>query len=43
MKIIKATDTGDIWLCPICKKKYHLIHRQVIGGKILKHDFEEAF
>jgi len=40
--VIKEVDTGDIWLCPICKRKYHLIHRERSDGKILKHDFEEA-
>jgi len=36
-----ATDTGVVWTCPCCSRKYHLIHRQV-GNKILKHDFEEV-
>jgi len=25
-KIVKGTDTGDVWECPICHKRYHLIH-----------------
>ncbi len=41
-EVIKTTDTGDIWKCPICGKNYHLIHRQIIDGKILKHNFEEV-
>lgn len=47
MKLIKTLDTGDIWICPICKRKYHLLHRlqrdpQTGKEKILKHDFEEV-
>jgi len=40
--IIKGIDTGDIWICPICGRKYHLIHRERSDGKILKHGFEEV-
>jgi len=29
-------DTGDIWICPECFKKFHLIHIQPKG-----HRFEE--
>jgi len=40
--VIKGIDTGDVWECPICHRRYHLIHRQRSDGKILKHDFEEV-
>lgn len=26
IELVKEIDTGDIWLCPSCKKKFHLIH-----------------
>jgi len=39
-KIVKTIDTGDIWECPICHRKYHLLHRVDGDGKIMKHDFE---
>lgn len=43
--IVVSWDTEDIWVCPMCGRKYHLLHRQVErGGKRirdLKHDFEE--
>jgi len=32
------TATGDIWICPICNKKYRLIHIEPTG----RHKFEEA-
>jgi len=40
---VKHVDTGDIWVCPECKKIYHLIHREPptkseTGG----HTFEEV-
>jgi len=47
MNIIRVTATGDVWICPICGRKYHLLHRERIdpetgGIKVLKHDFEEV-
>lgn len=42
--IIKETDTGDIWECPICGEQYHLIHREVVSGKMkirTKHKLEK--
>lgn len=45
-KVVRAIDTGDIWECPICHRKYHLIHRAYIKNgketKVLKHDLEEV-
>jgi len=38
IEVIKEVDTGDVWLCPECKKKYHLIHRKPSG----MHRFEEV-
>ena len=35
---VRATDTGDVWVCPCCNKKYHLIHIDPKG----KHQFEEV-
>ena len=32
------TDTGVMWTCPICKKKYHLIHVEPTK----KHEFEKV-
>lgn len=42
--ILKETDTGDIWQCPICGEKYRLIHREVVKGKMnirTKHKLEK--
>ena len=38
MELVKEVDTGDIWLCPSCKKKFHLIHVEPSGT----HRFEEV-
>lgn len=38
IEIIKEVDTGDVWLCPLCNKKYHLIHVKPSGI----HRFEEV-
>lgn len=38
IELLKEIDTGDIWLCPSCKKKFHLIHVEPIGT----HRFEEV-
>lgn len=26
IELVKEIDTGDIWLCPVCNKKFHLLH-----------------
>jgi len=38
IEIVKEIDTGDIWLCPVCNKKFHLIHVEPSGT----HRFEEV-
>lgn len=38
MELVKEIDTGDIWLCPSCEKKFHLIHVDPLGS----HRFEEV-
>ena len=38
IELVKEIDTGDIWLCPVCKKKYHLTHMKPSG----MHRFEEV-
>jgi hypothetical protein len=38
IELVKEIDTGDIWLCPSCKKKFHLIHVEPRGT----HRFEEV-
>lgn len=38
IELVKEIDTGDIWLCPICNRKFHLIH--VKPGET--HRFEEV-
>jgi len=39
--MINEIDTGEIWICPICGKKYRLIHREY-KGKVYKHKLEEV-
>jgi len=36
------TDTGYIWVCPICNKEYHLIHRVSHVKRKIIHKFEEV-
>lgn len=38
MDVIKEIDTGDVWVCPHCSKKFHLIHVEPQGT----HRFEEV-
>ena len=38
IEIVKEIDTGDIWLCPICNKKFHLTHVEPTKT----HRFEEV-
>lgn len=38
MELVKEIDTGDIWLCPHCNKKYHLLHVDPTKS----HRFEEV-
>ena len=38
IELVKEIDTGDIWLCPSCRKKFHLIHVEPTGT----HRFEEV-
>jgi len=38
IEVVKAVDTGDVWICPICSKKFHLLHVDP-GGT---HRFEEV-
>jgi len=38
IEVVRLTDTGDIWICPICNKKYRLLHVEPIGT----HRFEEV-
>lgn len=38
MVLVKEIDTGDIWLCPVCNKKFHLIHVKPTES----HRFEEV-
>lgn len=38
MDVMKETDTGDVWVCPECDKKFHLIHVEPQGT----HRFEEV-
>jgi len=35
-------DTGYIWTCPVCDKKYRLIHRVTHVKKKIRHVFEEV-
>lgn len=35
-------DTGYIWECPVCDRKYHLIHRVSNVKKKVSHRFEEV-
>ena len=37
-EVVKEIDSGDIWICPICNKKFHLIHVEPSGT----HRFEEV-
>jgi len=37
-EVVKAIDTGDIWICPVCKKKFRLIHIEPTKS----HRFEEV-
>jgi len=37
-ELIKEIDTGEVWLCPHCNKKYHLLHVDPVGS----HRFEEV-
>jgi len=36
--VVKEIDTGDIWICPHCSKKFHLLHIEPLGS----HRFEEV-
>lgn len=36
--VTREIDTGDIWICPECNKRFHLIHVEPQGT----HRFEEA-
>lgn len=36
--VVKEIDTGDIWICPHCNKKFHLLHIEPQGT----HRFEEV-
>ena len=38
IELVKEIDTGDIWLCPVCNKKFHLIHVKPTES----HRFEEV-
>jgi len=38
LEIVKEVDTGDVWICPACNKKFHLVH--VDPSKT--HKFEEV-
>ncbi len=38
IEVVRLTDTGDIWICPICNKKFRLLHVEPIGT----HRFEEV-
>jgi len=38
IELVKEIDTGDIWLCPVCKKKFHLTHVEPSKS----HRFEEV-
>ena len=35
-------DTGYVWECPVCGKKYHLIHRVSQVRKKISHAFEDV-
>lgn len=35
-------DTGYMWTCPVCGKKYHLIHTISQIKKKINHKFEEV-
>jgi len=37
-ELVREVDTGDIWLCPHCNKKYHLLHVDPTNS----HRFEEV-
>lgn len=36
--VVKEIDTGDVWICPHCNKKFHLMHVEPQGT----HRFEEV-
>jgi len=38
IEVVRAIDTGDIWECPVCHRKYHLLHIEPTGA----HRFEEV-
>ena len=38
IEVIREMDTGDVWICPECNKKFHLIHVEPYGT----HRFEEV-
>jgi len=38
IELVKEIDTGDIWMCPSCKKKFHLLHVEPSRT----HRFEEV-
>ena len=42
MSFSKEWDTGDIWLCPVCERKYRLLHRDYTNRKKkYSHHLEE--
>jgi len=36
IQVVKGIDTGEIWECPVCHRRFRLIHRS--DGK---HELEE--
>lgn len=38
IEVTREMDTGDVWICPECNKKFHLIHVEPYGT----HRFEEV-
>ena len=38
IEVVREMDTGDVWICPECNKKFHLIHVEPYGT----HRFEEV-
>ena len=40
--MIDEIDTGEIWECPICRRKFKLIHREY-RGKVYSHKLEEIW
>lgn len=38
VEVVKEIDTGDVWICPECNKKFRLIHMEPRGT----HRFEEV-